>query len=189
MKKVISLVAVFFFFIVCIQGQELSEKTKAIPVSICELMKNKKKYHKKKVYIEDVVIISAHQTIFMTEEDCDADYELIAVGEDKSFVSPDNFEAATNLLGLVMDYNKSAKRDLYIYTVILRIPIKAEGIFQRVNNGSTYPYQSPYNVFSITNVKEFGKSDLFFAGDLNNSSPLISKDFNVSETKLSEKPF
>lgn len=179
MKKLISLAAVFFFLNVCGYGQSLSEQPPSVPISVCELVKNKQKYIDRPVYIEGTLYINGPRREFNLANECQT-AELFFVENNENFYPKERFQLATSHPSLTRDGNQLTGQNYSTYATVLRIKIKVEGIFKVINDKENFPGISPFNALSITDVIEFGQSDLIFASDFYTGNPqiIISKDFN-----------
>jgi len=141
------------------------------PLSICELLQNKKKYKGKKVLIESFLDVAPETWTFRFEENCPV-VEGITVGTDDSFQSSDEFERATSLLSLQKKGEKKLGFSLR-WSAFLRLKIRAEGILQ-TSKKPKYGHLNGYkNIFLITNIEEMGQSQLILIEDWFSKDPKI----------------
>lgn len=144
------------------------------PLSVCELLRNKKKYNGKKVVVESFLQISAETWTFRSEKGCPV-VESIAVGADDSYQPDSEFESETNLLSLQNRAEKkyNLRRFSLRWSSLLQVKIRTEGIL-RTSNKRKYGHLGSYkNLFLITGVEQIGQSQLISVQDMFKDNPEI----------------
>lgn len=175
-KKLFIVSAGFLFlFVTC---PFINAQSNAKPLTVCEILQNKKKYNGRKVVMEGFLEIAPETSTFKFEEPCPV-IEIIAVGNDSSFRPDDDFEKATDLLSLQTKGEKKLGFSLR-WSVFLRVKIRAEGIL-RISNKPKYGHLNSYkNLFLITEVEEIGQSQLIPIADIFSKNPevIITSDID-----------
>jgi hypothetical protein len=144
------------------------------PLSVCDLLQNKKKFKGKKVVVESFLQITAETWKFRFEESCPI-VESIAIGAHDSFRPDSKFESETNLLSL---QNKAEeKHGLPRFSLrwgsLIKVKIRVEGIL-RTSNKPKYGHLGSYkNLFLITNVEQIGQAQLISVQDMFKDKPEI----------------
>lgn len=148
------------------------------PLTVCELMKNKKKYNGKTVLVEGVIDFGFETATFRTNENC-PDYESISIGVDPSLESNKAFRNATDLLGLQAESDKKFGA-ISRYSTLIRLKIRAYGNFLSSRKRKYGHLESYKNAFIITDVKEYGQSQLILVNDMFSKNPkiLVSRENN-----------
>lgn len=157
------LIAFAGFTLLFISNISIYAQSNVETFSTCELLRNKKKLKGKQILVEGVLEIAPETSTFSVEDECST-FELIAVGEDKSFRPNETFDKATDLMTLEREAGKKLGVSLF-WSVFLRVKIKAKGILFTSNKPKFGHLNTSKNLFLITEIKEIGQTQVLTIGD------------------------
>lgn len=177
-RKIIFPLLLILSFSLSLFAQNMAKREQNIspPISVCELLQNKKKYENKEIEVKAVWEIAFETSPFRKEDGCPV-RDSITAGKDDSFESVNDkttlekFARMTDLFGMqdqVRDKIGRSRSDTF-----LRIEITTKGIFLASRKPKFGHLDSYKYAFLMTRITSIGPSRLIPAGQSFNANPEI----------------